>query len=103
MQLQLEKIFKNQLYFSFIINHLSQLLQSCSIWRFGEPKFEISVAAVFLVKMLHHAVVLLLLGELGIMVEAVLDSAADDGLWVNEAVGFGNDAAVDGARFVLSR
>ena len=93
--------FKNLPYFCFLIYHLPQFLQSYCVWRFGEPKLQISVATVFFVKVLHHAVVLLLFGELRIVIETVLDGALYDCFWVDKAVGFGNDATIDGARLVF--
>lgn len=87
----------------FFLNHLPQFLQSRCVGRFRKPEFEISVAAVFLVKMLHHPFVLPFFGELRIMVEAILYGATDYRFRVDETVGLCHDAAIDSARLVFRR
>ena len=51
----------------------------------------------------HQAAVLALTVQAGFMFEPVLKGASHDGLAVDDAVGLGNDAAVDGAWLVIAR
>ena len=87
----------------FVANDAPQFLQTWCVLRLGEPEAKVSRVGVFLQQVLAKTAVLPFLVELGMMVEAELYGATDDFLGQDEAVGFGDDFAVDAARLVPRR
>ena len=63
----------------------------------GNPELEITAAAVFFFQVGYGSFDMTFTVEVGIMCESKLYRAADDGLSVDDAVGFRHDLAVDAA------
>ena len=68
----------------------------------GDPEFEVAAAAVFFFEVGDCAGDVAFASEVGVVFETELDCASDDGFSVDESVGFGNELAVDAARFVFA-
>ena len=68
----------------------------------GDPELEVAAAAVFLFEVGDSAGYVTFATEIGVVFETELDCASDDSSAVDESVGFGNELAVDAARFVFA-
>ena len=76
-------------------NVFPNLLQLLFIGRTWHPKSDVAVFAVLLAQVFQEAVVLLGTVFLRIVRQAELDGTSENGLWVEVAVGLGDDFPVD--------
>lgn len=67
-----------------------------------EPEVEIAMRSVFLLEMLNSPVDMLVLGKFGIVLQAILQGTPKDGIRVEHAVGFGDEAAIERAWRLLA-
>ena len=84
-----------------VIDGFAQGLQPFGVGGVVEPEVQVAAATVLLAQVLHHPSIMSFLVQFGVVFHAVLHGAADDGVGVDEAVGFGHDAPVETAGCVV--
>ena len=82
----------------FVGNYPSQRNQACMVLRFGNPEFQITAFGIFFEQVVLETAVLILFVQLRIIGQPVLNSPAEGCFGIDDTVGFGHNAPVDGAR-----
>ena len=87
----------------FIGQCLSKFLQSPCIIAVWYPQLEVAAVIIFLTHVFHEPTVLAFSVQPWLMLHAVLQGAAHDGLTIDDAVGLGDNAPIDGAGLMAAR
>lgn len=87
----------------FVGQKKPELLQPPGVVALLNPQVQVSSGAVFDAQVFHQAQELTFAIQVGIIRQPVLQSPAHNGFGINLAVGFGQNAAVDGARRLSAR
>ncbi len=84
-----------------IFYDLAQGIKTRYIRAVVKPQTEIAPFGILLVEMVEGAMPMAFFVEFGVICETILNRAQNDCIWVDEAVGFGNDFAVNASRLMV--